>query len=294
MSELQLDLPLPVVKSPLVKEANAVARAVWSPPTSNILDKRIFSVIASKVHIDDEDFYTYRIPIKEFFNSDKERLTGRQYEDIKKSILNLARSYIKVEEGKNNFKIYSVFSMCGYIDGFIETRFDPDLKPFFLNLSAHFTTYRILDYLNLQSIYSQTLFLILRSWDDKPEVELKMDYLHETLNSAPTQKKDFSQFRLRILNKAQKDIHKFTDLRFKWEPVKQGSKVIAIRFIFSEKRQVECQNKEIKIEQKKKSVANNKLVLSVRNCRKSKGLQKGERCNIITCTNKMQEFCNNF
>ena len=53
------------------------------------------------------------------------------------------------------------------------------------------------------------------------------------LDSPASFRADFRQFRTRVIEKAHKDIHEKTSLRFEWEPVKAGRSVEAIRFLFA-------------------------------------------------------------
>ena len=89
--------------------------------------------------------------------------------------------------------------------------------------------------LDLLSIYSQRLFEILKSWSDKPEVELTVLYL-KTILEVPKSMKNFAEFRRRVLEKAHNDITKYTSLRFEWEPIKKGRSVESVRFIFAKKK----------------------------------------------------------
>ena len=124
-------VPLP---GNIVKKSNAIARAKWQP--ESIWEPRIVALVASKVQENDEDFQTYRIPVAELTGLSDEKLQGKQYHDIKRSILHLRKAEIYIEGNKpRNFRSYGIFSMTGYEDGYMLARFDPDMKPHFLNLS---------------------------------------------------------------------------------------------------------------------------------------------------------------
>lgn len=88
------------------------------------------------------------------------------------------------------------------------------------------------------------------------------------------------------LEKAHKDIHKYTELKYEWEPIKKGCAVVSVRFVFSKKRMIEHQKEQKKAENKKQATSNNKLFFEVRDCRKQKGLKSGAICTNPTCAAK--------
>lgn len=227
----------------VVKKSNAIARARWF--SESIWEPRIVALVASKVRIDDEDFQTYRIPVMELTGASDENLRGNQYQEIRKSIEHLGKSIIRIEGDKpRNFRQYNVFAMCGYEDGYLIAGFHPDLKPHFLQLKNNFIKYNLVNFLMLPSTYSQKLFEILKSWDDKPEIEISISELHEMLDVPESFKANFKDFRRRVLEKAHKDITKHTELEYEWEPIKQGRSVISIRFTFTKNRSLPVAEKK--------------------------------------------------
>jgi len=264
MAIRQLSLP-----GDIVKKSNAIARARWQP--ESIWEPRIVALVASKVRETDEDFQTYRIPVAELTGHSDDNLSGHQYQEIRKSILHMAKATIIIQGAKpRNFMTYPIFSACGYEDGYLIARFDPDLKPHFLNLKAQFTAYNLFEYLNLPSSYSQQLFEILKSWANCPEIVISLVEMHETLSTPESFRKDFRQFRTRVIEKAHQDIHAHTSLRFEWEPIKQGRAVAAIRFMFGAGRQVKAETEQKKISAERLHKAKNKTALAAYDCAKRK------------------------
>lgn len=259
-------LPLP---GTIVKKSNAIARAQWQP--QSIWEPRIVALVASKVRESDEDFQTYRIPVTELTGMSDEDLRGNQYRDIERSIAHLGKATIRIEGKKpRSFRQYGIFSMCGYEDGCLIARFDPDLKPHFLNLKAQFTAYNLFEYLTLPSTYSQRIFEFLKSWVNAQEVIISVAELHELLNTPESFKKDFRQFRIYVIEKAHKDILEHTSLRFEWEPIKVGRSVEKIRFIFGNRRALAEKIKADAKEEKRQRIASQRLLRAVE-CAKKKG-----------------------
>ena len=267
MAVQQLTLP-----GTTVKKSNAMARARWQP--ESIWEPRIVALVASKVRVTDEDFLTYRIPVAEFAGVSNESLSGFQYQEIRKSIEHLGKATIRIEGNKpRNFRQYNIFSMCGYEDGYLIARFDPDLKPHFLGLGEKFTEYSLMQYLMLPSGYSQQIFEFLKSWANvkSGDVLVSVAELHELLNTPESFRKDFRQFRVYVLEKAHKDIHQHTSLRFEWQPVKAGRTVEAIRFLFAPGRKAIAEAETKKVLEEKRRRLQNQRVIKALECAKAKG-----------------------
>lgn len=264
MAEEQLTLP-----GEIVKKSNAIARASWHPKSK--WEPRIVALVASKVRTDDEDFYTYRIPVTELVGVSDENMSGYQYQEIANSIERLGKATIRIQ-GKNprNFIQYTIFAKCGYEEGYLIAGFHPDLKPHYLQLGRHFTEFNLFEYLLLPSSYSQRMFEVLKSWANRPEVTLAVAELHEMLNTPESIRKDFRQFRTRVLEKARKDIPEKTRLRFEWEPVKAGRSVESIRFLFAPGRKAIAEAEQQKAKETKKSRLENQRFLRAADCAKGK------------------------
>ena len=75
-----------------------------------------------------------------------------------------------------------------------------------------------------------------------------------------------------MLEKAHKDIHEKTSLRFEWEPIKAGRSVEAIRFLFAPGRKAiaEVETKKIK-EEKRRRLEAQRITLALECAKKKKG-----------------------
>nr|CRY94039.1 hypothetical protein [uncultured prokaryote] len=276
----------------VVKKSNAIVRARWEP--ESIWEPRIVALVASKVRADDEDFQTYRIPVIELTGLSDENLRGNQYQDISRSIEHLGKATIRIEGNKpRNFRQYNIFSMCGYEDGYLIARFDPDLKPHFLNLREQFTEYSLTQFLMLPSTYSQRIFEFLKSWSSIPDLIVSVAELHELLNTPQSLRKDFRNFRIRVLEKAHKDITDHTSLSFEWEPVKVGRSVEKIRFIFNGGKKALSQKEQSKAKEEKRRRLANQRFLRALDCAKAKGgnCQEMDNKPIICKVCKEKQLC---
>ena len=269
MATKQLSLP-----GTLVKKANKLIRAKIDvgSPASNSEGSRILASLIACIRTTDKDFKEfYQLPVKDLLSN----LSGSNYTRVKNICRDLAKTTAEVEEigedGEAQFTIYTFFSRLEYGKGIISARFNAEMRPMLIQLQEFFTEYNLLDYLRLPSIYSQRIFEILKSWDDKPEVTISVEELHRMLDTPESLRKDFRNFRLRVLEKAHKDITSKTSLYYEWESIKQGRAVVAVRFIFARKRALPVAEEKEKNELQKQSRKNTAIFKAAVACFKEHG-----------------------
>ncbi len=269
MAQRQLLIP-----GPVVKKSNALARASW--PVKSVYEPRLVALVASRVRADDLDFQDYEIPLSELLGGATDGRTRQLVADVVENLLGRVLTLPR----PNGWAKCNVFSWCEYdaASGLIRARFDPGLKEHYLSLKSHFTQYSLMEFLLLPSTYSQRLFEVLKSWNDKPEARIDLVDLFQMLD-VPKSMQRYPDFRRKVLEKAHKDITAKTSLRYEWEPVKQGRAVAAIRFTFG--------GRVSKVSTSKKqasSLQNNALVQKALECFKASSgscsPNSGRKCQI--------------
>lgn len=257
----------------IVKADNELFRAKYG--MKNTLAGRIFMAFASLVDENDiategrGNFIRYSIPASAVIGDID--AGGDYYKELKKAAHSLLDQKLFRKIGKNGFQGYTLFATIIYENGIITGEFHQDLKPFFLEVKKKFTRLSFNQYLKLPSVYSQQLFGFLQSWHDQPEIEIPVQELHEMLDTPESLRKDFRNFRLRVLEKAHKDITGLTSLRYEWEPVKKGRAVVAVRFIFSRRRALPVAKAKEAEAQAKGSTRNNRAFQAAVACAERKG-----------------------
>lgn len=273
----------------IVKANNELFRARYK--IKDVVAARIFMAFASLVDEkdvkDNERFIEYKISATSVLN--KIDAGGDTYRQIRDAAYSLIDQKLEKRWSKNSFKVYTLFSSVSYSNGIITGEFHKDLVPFFIGVRKFFTRISLQQYMKLPSIYSQRLFSYLKSWDDKPNIDIKLIELHEMLDTPESLRKDFFNFRKRVLEKAHKDILTYTSLKYEWEPIKQGCAVVSVRFIFSKRESLKVTKQKTDDEKKKQSERNNAIFLTVTECRKqhSNDCTGGHQKKVIC------DFCHN-
>ncbi|WP_244808906.1 MULTISPECIES: replication initiation protein [Caballeronia] len=117
-------------------------------------------------------------------------------------------------------------------EGMVEVRWHPDLVPFLFGLRKEFTTYKLKHAAAFRSIYSWRLFECLRSWQGAGRWTPTIVEFQEATDATPTARANFKELRLRVIEPAVKELREKNGLIVKWEPIKAGRKVTALRFEF--------------------------------------------------------------
>ena len=107
------------------------------------------------------------------------------------------------------------------------------LRDYLIQLKEHFTKYNISNivYLNSSAI---RLYEVLKRYQFKGECELLVDKIKFYLGIENSYSK-YYEFKRWVLIPSQKEIEKYTDIRFEYKPAKkEGKKIISLKFIIHE------------------------------------------------------------
>jgi plasmid replication initiation protein len=205
----------------------------------NLQEQKILLQIISKIRMDEKEFSSYFVSW-----SDLKKISNDWLDTAKKideSCEKLKNKTIKIKKGniEDNF---------GFLSGWTTTpgqgvhfRIDPSMKTMLLDLlsEGNFTLYNLECAMAMSSSHSIRLYEIMKShqWKKQPVVVSlnKLKWSIDIGEKSPTYD-DFSNFRVHILEKAQKDFKKHTDITFEYVPIKEGRKVVSLEITVKENR----------------------------------------------------------
>lgn len=219
------------VKNDVVKESNEIARAQIVPVANSVWEERIIGQVAAFNRVLDKEFPTTAFMVGQLVEGQK--TSSAKYRKIETACEQLIRSYFKIKQGQN-FELYPIFSFIKFEDGIISAQINPKLKPHYLELKKQFAVRSLPEFRKLSSVYSQQLFRYLKTWSALQEATRPIEELHHVTSSPESLRKNFKDFRRRVLDVACREINEKTGLRFAWEAQKEGRKVTQIRFIFGQ------------------------------------------------------------
>lgn len=194
---------------------------------------KVSRLIISLISPDDQDLRYYKVDIstlKTYLGYKPEFPNGKFYQDLKEIANRLNKQPIEIRPDPQ--RIITAYFISSYElnhkTGEVTFEISGQLKPFLLQLKNNFTSVQLENIPRLSSGYSIRLYEILyqykfigkRTFDN-------IDRLQQMLGSSYGK---YSHFKARVLEFAQKDIAKNTNITFDYEEIKTGKKVTKLVF----------------------------------------------------------------
>jgi plasmid replication initiation protein len=193
--------------------------------TKNEID--IVLVLLTAIHKEDRDFKTY-----EFTMSELESRTDRQWNSsqLKATIKGLMSKPLELpsESGKG-WAIVNWFTYFSFDDGLISCRFEKALKPYLIDIQGRMILGDNRHLLPMKSSYSKRVYLLLKEYAKFGVRKFNIEELMNILK-VPKSLLRYSQFKQKVLDRAEQDINKYTDLKISFDEKKVRRKVIEITF----------------------------------------------------------------
>lgn len=194
-------------------------------------EQKIILTLASMVQPTDKEFKPYIFKIAEFMS-----LLGvdtkTKYAEIPKITKNLMKKVFEIQEGDTLIQT-AWLSGARYEkgSGMVTLKFNPDLKPYMLQLNTLFTQYKLANILSMKSKYSPRIYELLKCNQFKIQgyIDIDISDLRQLLKVENIYPR-YYDFRRFILEATQKELKKLTDISFSFEEMRYGKKITSIRF----------------------------------------------------------------
>jgi len=214
----------------LVIQHNSVIEARYR---LSVEEQRLIKTLVSQIQSGDEDFKIYEIRIADL--AKLLDISDTSYYDrvkkITRKILGNVLSFI--DEHGNEIQTNWLSSAKYYKrKGMVALRFDPELKPYLLQLKKLFTSYELGNILHLKGMYSIRIYELLKQYEKIGRREFTLEGLKHILkiDSEYPQYRDFKKF---VLSPAENEISEKTDISYLTTETKKGRKVIGLIFIIN-------------------------------------------------------------
>jgi plasmid replication initiation protein len=222
----------------LVAQHNALVNARFSFAP---LQMRLFLALLSRIEFNDVDFKEHFVPASELVF---ERHGGSAYMQIDEMCNNITsiKLYIELlEEGTHKrrrrpkYDYIPLMAKAGYdgeLGGVVAT-FNPLIMPYLLQLreNGNFTLAALDELRKLKSPDSTRIYWLLREYVNFGKRTISLSQLRFMLDLAENEYPRFSNFKVRILDKAQTELAK-TDMPFTYEVERQNQIVQEVKFLF--------------------------------------------------------------
>lgn len=166
---------------------------------------------------------------------------GKNYRDVKKTLQKLSDRSMWLDEEETETLMRWLSYVQIYKKGEkILIEVDRTIVPYLFQLKGKFTQYHLFNILAMKSAFSVRIYELMKSYSFQKRKMFELDELKKLLMvENVVSYKDFSLFRRKVLEKAQKEINELTDINIQFNPIKSGKKVFKIEFIIENKEIVE-------------------------------------------------------
>jgi len=159
------------------------------------------------------------------------------YGILKKAVDKLMKTDIKVEkiELKEIWRI-NICSMAKYNkgDGYISIKFTDDIMPYLAQVTKKFVLYNLKEISNFGSLYTTRLYELIQEFKETGWVLKSIDQLREIFAIDNNKFKLYGHFKAKTFAHACEEINNNYDMDLKFEEIKEGRKVVAIKFFFKQ------------------------------------------------------------
>lgn len=208
----------------------------------SLAEQKLILHVIQLIEPKDDDFKMYNFSIKDYcklcgiqYNS------GKNYSDVKQALkaLHDKSFWMEQEDGSEILMRWIEKIKINQRSGVIQIRLDQDLKPYLLQLKQFFTKYNYLYVMTMKSQYSIRLYELLKSYENIHAIAFEVTELRKLLNIADDILTEWYNFKRIVIEQAVKEINKLTDIKIKYDTIKQGRSVFEVVFHVEPKSETE-------------------------------------------------------
>ena len=158
------------------------------------------------------------------------------YGILKKAVDKLMKTDIKVEriELKEVWRV-NICSMAKYNkgDGYVSIKFTDDIMPYLAQVTKKFVLYNLKEISNFGSLYTTRLYELIQDFKETGWMLKSIDQLREAF-AVGNKFKAYRDFKQRTFAHACQEINDNYDMGLRFEELKEGRKVVAVKFFFKQ------------------------------------------------------------
>jgi len=228
----EVGAPPPAVDSDIVVKANQLIRGRinWTK-----LEHRVVAMLVAQLKREDDAFEMQRVHISDLMDlsqTSSRDIYNRAEEVCRKLLNQKVHVRTRTEDGRRVYQGYNCLSTCRYVEGsgYIEAKFNDDMKPFLLELKRQFTMYRLQNFMQLGSQHSMRMYELIKMREGLRHLCLSVAELREVLCCKHTYER-FSDFRRHVLERARTEITDTCDAYYTYMVERDGRTPVRVRFL---------------------------------------------------------------
>ena len=222
----------PASSSDIVVKANQLIRGRinWTK-----LEHRVVAMLVAQLKQEDDAFEMQKVHISDLMDlsqTSSRDIYNRAEEVCRKLLRQKVHVRTQTEDGRRMYQGYNCLSTCRYVEGsgYIEAKFNDDMKPFLLELKRQFTMYRLQNFMQLGSQHSMRTYELIKMREGLRHLCLSVEELREVLCCKHTYDR-FSDFRRHVLERARTEIKETCDVYYTYMVERDGRTPVRVRFL---------------------------------------------------------------
>lgn len=209
---------------------------VESRYTLTLQEKRLIIFLMSQIHREDTDFKNIEISIQELSKIIGVDFNG-MYKEIKRITKKIMHRVIEIKDLDRNMVIQIPWiASAEYMlnSGVVRFQLSEKLVPYLILLKNNFTVCRLSDMMTFKSFYAIRLYELIKQYEKIGHRSISIVDLKIFLGIAESKYNLFSNFKIKVLDVAQREINNKSDIFISFDFIKTGRSISDIKFIISE------------------------------------------------------------
>lgn len=198
----------------------------------NFQEKRLVLWLIKEIRPDDIDFRKYAVKISEF--ADFMGLSAdNQYDEMKKLTKFLTTRSIELYDPQirdTRQMAWLSFAHWEPAKGICSVQFHPELKPYLLKLTEHYTKTKYSEFLGLSSGYSIRIFELLNQYESIGRRTTKIEDIKKWCGIGVEEYVLYGHLKERVIEKAKMDINNQTEYEVDYTEIKESRKVVSLEW----------------------------------------------------------------
>lgn len=195
------------------------------------IEQKIILTLATKIKNTDKEFQKYFFNLGELGNF-LELKTNADYVYLREVTKNLLSKVLTIKKENSILQTHWLESVEYFeSQGEVALNFNPELKPFLIQLKNNFTKYQLKYAIQLKSLFSIRVYELLKQYEKISHRDFLLKDLRERLGIKNEEYPFYGNFKAKVLLVAQKELKEKTDISFEFEEIKIGRGVGKIRFL---------------------------------------------------------------
>ena len=203
-----------------------------------VQELRFFSIYLSKINARDISTRVVRFPLSDFKKIME--LGKMNIVQLKTTADKLLCKIIQVRNNSGGYDNFQLFKECHIFKDemdawYIEIDAHDDALPLIFDYEREYFTYQLWNILRLRSTNQFRLYEILKQYEKIRKRIISVEELKHLIGITPDQYPRWSNFKLWVLDKCQRALEDFTDIKFTYEPYEKSKtgKIISLKFYIS-------------------------------------------------------------